>query len=139
MKMRLKLFQRGFSLVELMIVVAIIGILAAVAAPSYLNHIRKGHRTEAQAYMMDLAQRQQQYFTDSRTYAATEAALGVTRPSGLSGFYQEDSTTTPTIEVSSSPPGFTITFTAIGTQIPDDADGKLTLTNQGVKAPAAKW
>ena len=68
--------QLGFTLIELMIVVAIIGILAAVAYPSYQDHIRKGNRSAAQAFMMDVAQRQQSYLLNNRSYATTLAALG---------------------------------------------------------------
>ena len=70
--------HRGFTLVELLIVVAIVAILALIALPSYQAQIRKGHRAAAQSYMMDLAQRQAQYLLDARAYASTEAALGYT-------------------------------------------------------------
>ena len=52
---------RGFTLLELMIVVAIVGILASIAYPSYMDHVRKGNRAKAQAFLMDVAQRQQNY------------------------------------------------------------------------------
>jgi type IV pilus assembly protein PilE len=60
---------RGFTLLEVMIVVAIIGILAAVAIPSYLEHQRKGRRAEARAAIMTAMHQQERFFTQSNTYA----------------------------------------------------------------------
>ena len=66
--------QNGFTLIELMVTVAIVGILAAVAYPSYTSHVQKGARRAAQAQMLDIANRQQQFLLGSRAYA-TKAQL----------------------------------------------------------------
>src|SRR2546430_1240950 len=58
----------GFTLIELMITVVVIAILAAIAYPSYQDHLRKGRRASAQAFMVDAANRQQQYLLDARNY-----------------------------------------------------------------------
>lgn len=63
----------GFTLIELMIAVAIVSVLAAVAFPSYQSYIRKGKRTAAQAALMDLASKQQTYLLDRRSYLAANA------------------------------------------------------------------
>jgi len=68
---------RGFTLLELMIVVALVGVLASIAYPSYTDHVRKGNRVKAQAFLMDVAQRQQNHLLVHRQYAATLADLGV--------------------------------------------------------------
>ncbi len=127
----------GFTLIELMITVAIIGILVAVALPSYQNFIRKGNRSAAQGFMLDIANRQQQYFLDQRLFTATvgTGGLGMVPPAETNGRY--------TFSVNTSlpagpPPCFTVTATAVGGQT---ADGNLTLDCKGSKTlnGAAGW
>jgi type IV pilus assembly protein PilE len=66
----------GFTLIECMIVVAIIAILSAIAYPTYLEHLRKGRRIEAKTALLDLASRQERYFTTNNLYTATPERLG---------------------------------------------------------------
>lgn len=124
---------KGFNLIELMIVVAIIGILAAIAYPSYTNSMVKGSRGAAQAFMMEVAQRQQQYFLDNRGYTASLNDLGMSAPDDVSSYY-----TVSVALVSGPPPGFTITATPkTGTR--QVKDGALTLNHTGNRTPADKW
>jgi type IV pilus assembly protein PilE len=124
--------QRGFSLIELMIAVVIVGILAAVALPSYQNYVVKSNRAAAQAFMMDVENRQKQYLLDARSYAADLPTLGMTAPAEVSDLYNLS------IAVTAAPPAFTITATPIaGTR--QESDGTLTLDNSGAKTPADKW
>ncbi|OGB35401.1 MAG: prepilin-type N-terminal cleavage/methylation domain-containing protein [Burkholderiales bacterium RIFCSPLOWO2_12_FULL_61_40] len=124
---------RGFTLIELMITVAIVGILSAIAIPSYNAYIIKSNRAIAKAQMLDIANRQPQFLVANRAYA-TKAQLetsGYALPSELNGKYTYDVTVgTGTI------PSYTITFTATGAQL---SDGNLTLNSDGVKTPADKW
>src|SRR5690625_3411622 len=66
--MKVKRNSRGFSLIELMIVVAIIGIIAAIAYPSYVNNVRETRRTTAQAELMELAQWMERQYAASYDY-----------------------------------------------------------------------
>ena len=66
----------GFSLVELMIVVAIVGILAAIGYPSYQNYARESKRTDARAGLERMAQLQERFFSDNNRYTSVASALG---------------------------------------------------------------
>ena len=68
----------GFTLVELMIVVAIVGILAAIAYPSYIESVRKGKRTEGRAALTSLLQQQERFFTQNNRYVDFDTAAAAT-------------------------------------------------------------
>jgi type IV pilus assembly protein PilE len=68
--------QTGVTMIELMIVVAIVGILAMVAYPSYTNYVTKANRAVAHSVLNQVANRQEQFFIDNRTYATSMAQLG---------------------------------------------------------------
>ena len=122
--------QKGFTLIELVIVVAILAILATIAIPSYREYVIRGHRRAAQAAMMEMATQQRQYFVANRAFA-TAGQLGYALPPEVDRNY-DFSITVGTGAV----PSFTINFTAVGGQA---SDGNLGLTSEGVKTPAEKW
>lgn len=131
--MRLGSKNKGFTLVELMVAVAILGILASIVLPSYQDYLRKGRRSAAQSVLMDVAQKQQQYLLDSRSYASDLSALNITVPSDVSKYY-----TITLTAANGAPPTFTATATPnSGTD--QASDSTLTIDNTGKKAPADKW
>ena len=130
--------QNGFTLMELMIVVVIVGILAAIAYPSYRNQVVKGNRAAAQSYMMSLAGREEQIMLDKRAYlaAANTAALSsaglIPAPAEVTKFYDLKIDVVP----AATPPTFLITATPkAGTM--QASDGNLTLSSDGSKT--GKW
>jgi type IV pilus assembly protein PilE len=137
--------RRGFTLIEVMIVVAIIAILAAIAYPAYTKYTARSHVSAAQAYLMDVAQRQQQYLLDNRDYA-TQAVM--TDAGGLdvaSAQVLADYTITVTNPVSGVPaPSFSVSAAPKSTSLVYKYGGSLynqtlSIDNTGAKSPSALW
>ena len=123
--------DRGFTLIELMIAVVIVGILAAIAFPSYKDHVYKSRRSTAKAALMDLAARQEQYLQNYKQYAGAIADLNApTTTEG--GFY--GLTVTGALDPSGTTViGYPLTATPAGDQVNDTKCATLTLTSRGVK------
>jgi len=123
--------QSGMNLIELMIVVAIVGILATIAFPGYQNYVIRTNRAVAKQFMLEVADRQEQFIMDRRVYANTIGALSMAQPPESVGRYSF------AIELDAGPPPtFRVIATALGSQT---SDGNLSLNSNGVKAPADKW
>ena len=114
---------RGFTLVELMIVIAIVGILAAVGYPAYTSSVKKGNRADGIDSLLSLAGRMEEYYLNNDTYVGATVA----NANSSDGLY--------TLEISAAD-GFTYTLTA--TPVTADADcGNLTLNSLGQKGVTA--
>ena len=121
--------QNGFTLIELMITVVVIAILVAVAYPSYQQHIVRGARSAGQQFLLDIAQRQEQFLLDQRQYAAVLGTGGLSSsvPSELGSRYQAPVFNVP---AGATPPSYTITLTPVAGGLMA-SDGPLIINNLG--------
>ena len=125
--------QRGITLIELMVVVAIIAILSAIAAPMYANYVTESRRTTGQGQMTELAAVLERFFSDNNTYvgfplgdgAATIFPDHLPRDSPHANRYYD--VALPTLTAN----GYTIQVTPVNQQA---GDGLMTLTSTGAKA-----
>jgi type IV pilus assembly protein PilE len=130
-----KVGQRGFTLIELMITVAIVAILAAVAYPAYTSYLVRTKRVAAQSFMQTVGSRQEQAMLNARSYfsvatgtAAEWTAVSMTVPAEVASNYI-------LTVASSASPSYTVTAVPQGVQATKDAKcGTLRLTNTGVKS-----
>ncbi|TDG12978.1 prepilin-type N-terminal cleavage/methylation domain-containing protein [Seongchinamella unica] len=124
---RLQTKQRGFTLIELMVVVIIVAVLLAIALPAYQNQVRRGNRAAAQAEMLGIANLQQQYLLSNRTY------MGLTELNA-SGYVMDPDVernyvNPPTITLGGGTvPSYTLRFVPKGQQ---SVDGWLELNSEG--------
>jgi type IV pilus assembly protein PilE len=126
---------RGFTLIELMITVVVVGILASIAYPSYQSYIRKGNRAAAQTFMVDAANRQAQYLLDARNYAVGATALAdlnLTVPANVTAYYDLNVETSTGGTAPSTPPTFRVRATPKSASA-QAGDGELILMHDGSK------
>ncbi|GBL58259.1 type 4 fimbrial biogenesis protein PilE [Pseudomonas citronellolis] len=118
--------SRGFTLIEMMIVVVILAILAAIALPSYQRYVLRSHRAEGQALLSEAAARQERYFAQNNSYASTTAALNMTSYVASLQYYG--------LAISNvSASTYTLTATATGSQARDSECLTLTLDQAGTR------
>ena len=123
----------GFTLVEVVIAVAIAGILASASFGAYQNYVKRANRSAAQQFMIEMMNRQELYLRDARAYADAvgDAGLKMTVPDEVARHYAFNIRLT-----TGSPPGYVITATPVENQA---TDGVLSLSSSGVKSPPEKW
>lgn len=122
---------RGFTLIELMITVAIVAILASLAYPSYTQYIVRSNRSSAVSFAMNLSSRQEQYNLDARSYTNQLSLLGAaTIPAEVASNYS----ITVDVDNTATPPTYTVTATPTGNQLVQDTQcGTLKVDQTGLK------
>ena len=136
--------RSGFTLIELMIVVTIISILAAIAYPSYQGQLRRSNRSAAEQLMLNIQSRQEQYFLDARNYTTTIGAGGLNittqdtftcAATCTNSFYTVRVDPAP----AGQPPGYMVTATPVaGTNQVADGILYLNADTAGTYTPGAK-
>ncbi len=134
-----KYYNKGFTLIELMVVVAVMAILASITYPVYINSVREARRSDAQQLLLDTTNRLEQFILDARSYTTNFNSIGIlkdgwdcTATSCSNNFY----TVSIAVNNVATPPSFLITATAVGDQV---NDGDISINSQGVKSPMEKW
>ncbi|MDO8457203.1 MAG: type IV pilin protein [Burkholderiaceae bacterium] len=124
-------YERGFTLVELMITTAIIGILAAIAYPSYTQYVIRANRADAAALLVETAQYMERYYTTNNTYAGATLVSAVSPRAATGGSIKYNITfsVVPTATV------YTLSAARANGQLSDTTCGTLTLSQTGVQTP----
>jgi type IV pilus assembly protein PilE len=126
--------RNGFTLIELMIVVAVIAVIATIAYPSYAGYTRKAKRATAQAALVDIGAKEQAYLLERRAYATTLADLSFAMPREINGAY----TITLAVDNAASPMTFVVTATPVaGSSQAAGGEQNLTLNQAGARTPTA--
>ncbi len=100
----------GFTLIELMVAMVILGVLVGVAVPAYTSQTRKSRRTEARTALLDIAGREERYYSTNNKYSSTASDLGYSTfdPVGSGGYYK----VTVTVP-NASPTTYSVTATPV--------------------------
>lgn len=126
-------YARGFTLVELMVTVAILGILLAIAVPNYREHVAKGKRADGMGVLTEASQFMERNFSDSGRYDQTAAGAAIALPLALTTAPRGDASSYYAISLNAvSATAFTLQASPINTMA-GDACGTFTLTSTGVR------
>jgi len=124
--------EKGFTLIELMITVAVVAILAAIAYPSYTEYVMRARRTEGQNLLNDAAARQERWRAQNGSYTEDKDKLKLPNDSKSQNSYYQ-----LVLSTAEGDGGYTLKAQRIGAQLSDSKCGDLTLTATGKKDIAA--
>jgi type IV pilus assembly protein PilE len=128
--------EAGFTLVELMITVAIVSIIATIAATSYTSQVQQSRRTDARSALLDIAGREEKLFSTANAYSAAATDLGYTGAFPMtvgSGYYQVTVTVPDPAQTPLTPTTYIISAVPIGPQTSDGSCQQLTINQLGVQ------
>ena len=131
--MKSKRYQLGFTLIEMMITVAIISILAGIAYPSYVSYVTQANRSEALEALMRIANLQEQYYLDNKAYTKDLTKLGLSTSPYITdhGYYSL---------ASIAATDYKITATPLGSQLSRDLEcPEISISSTGNKTPKDCW
>ncbi len=133
--------SKGFTLIEMMIAVLIIGILAAIAWPSYLSSVRKSNRAEAKTELTDVAQRLQRCYSVYGKFNDADNCAVYSELTGSNGYTTRGVGFYKITIGNLSATGYTLTATAVKSPQTEDVNGcdSMTLTHKGKKGPEGCW
>ena len=142
----------GFTLVELMVTIIVLAIIVTIGVPSYSNQVRKSHRTEAKTALLDLASREERFFSTNGAYTNDAGQLGYATSTGNtlfqynvgSNYYQLSAcvganipTSCTAAQATNTAATYLLTAAPVGAQTKDTTCGTFTLDNTGVQSAAA--
>lgn len=121
--------QRGFTLIELMIAVAVVGILTAIAYPSYVKYVQKSYRSEGLAMLADASARMERYYAQNNSYpvGTSAAAIGITNTNSPTNKY--------TLSVTGTATTYTVQVAPQGSQTTDSC-GTMSVDQAGARLPS---
>ena len=129
----------GFTLIELMIVVVIVGILMAISMPAYQGYVLRSHRADAHNSLLDIASRQERFVAQRNSYTtviAADTGLNMGDANSAQGYYTLTVSNAPCANIANC---YTIIATPAGNQAKDTDCDPISYNSAGTKTPADCW
>lgn len=128
--------SHGFTLIELMVAVAVLGVIVAIAYPAHIEFVERSRRAEAQEALQNVATLEEQFYTHNKGYTTSLSDLGVSAATE-NGYYLLSITTSNTIDGFAQ--SYTISASAQGAQRSDTDCATIQFDSNGNKSPNACW